>query len=127
MNEDKAPLKRNHVMYMYTCPHGDCKLRNNTYIGMTITSLSRRLTMHLQAGTPKMHTLREHQVTLTRDMIVENTEIIDSAPDHRRLQVLEALHIMEKKPGLNIQDGSTTLPLPTARPYRPLAPRGHNA
>lgn len=120
LNQENSPLKRSNVIYMYTCPHGDCKLRNNTYIGMTTTSLSRRLTMHLQAGTPKTHTLQEHQIVLSREMLVENTSIIDRAPDSRRLQILEALHIQDLKPGLNVQDGTNSLPLPTMQHQRRL-------
>ena len=111
----KTPLKMDHVVYKYTCPYGDCKLRNNMYIGMTTTSLSRRLTMHLQNGTPKEHTLQEHNINLTRKILEENTEIINKTTDFRRLIILEALHIQNLKPGLNLQNGTFTLPLPTTK------------
>ena len=101
------------MVYQYTCPIGNCQFRNTSYIGMTTTTLSRRLTNHLQAGTPKTHTLQEHNMCLTREMLVANTTIIDNCSDKRRLQVMEALHIQEKKPIMNVQIGSTSIPLPS--------------
>ena len=47
---------------------------NNIYIGLTTTTLSRRLTMHLASGGPKQHALENHNLTLTRDDLVNNTE-----------------------------------------------------
>ena len=80
---------------------------------MTTTTLSRRLTSHLQTGTPKTHTLPEHGITLSREMLVNNTKIIDSTGDKRRLQIKEALHIQKIKPSMNVQIGSTSIPLPS--------------
>ena len=80
---------------------------------MTTTTLSRRLTSHLQTGTPKTHTLQEHDMCLTREMLVANTTVIDCSNDKRRLQVKEALHILDKKPTMNVQIGSTSIPLPS--------------
>ena len=54
---DKSMLKQSNVIYSYKCPFEDCTLRQNCkYIGHTTTSLSRRITMHLQNGGPKTHT-----------------------------------------------------------------------
>ena len=83
-------LSKTGVVYQYTCPLGDCKLQNNSYIGMSTTTLSRRLTSHLQNGTPKNHTLQVHGTALTREMLVENTISLDTSDDKRRLQVKEA-------------------------------------
>ena len=49
---------------------------NNSYVGLTSTTLSRRLTMHLQGGAPLKHTRPAHNGTLNRDDIVSNTNII---------------------------------------------------
>ena len=49
------PLKKTNVIYQYKCSHGDCEHLNNTYIGMTTTTFSRRLTMHLASRGPKQH------------------------------------------------------------------------
>ena len=45
-------LMPTNIVYKYTCNVGDCELQNSTYIDMTTTTLSRRLTMHLAAGGP---------------------------------------------------------------------------
>ena len=41
-------LDRTNVIYMFKCPLGDCPLgENNAYVDHTTTTVSRRLTMHL--------------------------------------------------------------------------------
>ena len=75
-NEKTGDLGRTGVIYQYTCQIGGCKLQNNSYIGMCTTTLSRRLTCHLQSGTPKNHSLQEHGEPLTREALVENTIIL---------------------------------------------------
>ena len=66
----KTALQRSHVVYEYKCNIGECEHLNSSYIGMTATTLSRRLTLHLQSGAPRDHTRRYHGTTLTRDVIV---------------------------------------------------------
>ena len=40
-------LQKNNVIYQFKCPLGDCiSDNNNIYVGLTSTTLSRRLTMH---------------------------------------------------------------------------------
>ena len=80
---------------------------------MTTTTLSRRLTSHLQAGTPKMHTIQKHNIHLTREMLVNNTTILDGDNNKKRLQIKEALYISNKKPTMNIQIGTTSIQLPS--------------
>ena len=99
----ESKLKANNVVYMYRCPHGDCKLRNTTYVGHTKTSLSRRLTCHLQTGAPRQHTLEEHGYNITRSDLVNNTKILATEKCQKRLQILEAVIIRENSPTLNIQ------------------------
>ena len=113
LQQGRTDMSRVNVIYQYSCTIGDCKLRNNSYIGMTTTTLSRRCSAHLQSGTPKAHTLQMHGVPLTREMLVNNTTILDSSHDKKRLQIMEALHISEKKPTMNIQIGTTSIPLPS--------------
>ena len=55
----------------------------------------------------------EHGVSLTREMLVENTTILDTSNDKRRLQIKEALYISTKRPVMNIQVGTTSIPLPS--------------
>ena len=97
------PLQQTNLIYEYKCPIGECEHQNNSYIGLTTTTLSRRLTMHLQQGGPKHHTQNHHNTPLTRDMLVKNTNIIARETNYNRLHILEALLIHKQKPPLNNQ------------------------
>ena len=98
-------LQRTNVVYRRTCPDGDCKLQNKEidYIGRTTTTLSRRLTMHLRGHPPAEHTKDVHKRDITREELVENTSIIASERNARRLMILEAVLIRERCPVLNGQ------------------------
>ena len=101
---DQSPLKQSNVVYHFKCNKGDCALLPTSgYIGYTTTTLSRRLTMHLQGGGPQHHTLTEHDTRLTRQEIVDSTSILARSPDWRRLVALEAILIREKDPAINRQ------------------------
>ena len=101
---DKSLLKQSNVIYSYKCSIGDCALRENAkYIGYTTTTLSRRITMHLQNGGPKTHTESHHNQRLTRKQMVDYTTIIDRSGNRRELHVLEAIHIRDKDPIINKQ------------------------
>ena len=50
------PLQRRNVIYSHSCQHEDCGPRTS-YVGMTTTRLSRRLTCHLQAESIRNHHL----------------------------------------------------------------------
>ena len=102
--QEKNKLKANNVVYMYKCSHEGCKLRNTTYVGLTTTSLSRRLTCHLQSGAPRDHALEAHNTPLTRSELVNNTEILAKETCKLKLQVKEAVYIKELNPTLNIQN-----------------------
>ena len=117
LHKKERPIDRCNVVYRYTCQVANCTSQNNTYIGHTTTSLSRRLTMHLQAGSIKSHTQEKHDSPLTREMLVDNTKIIDSVPNLRKLKYLEAIYINIYKPSLNIQ-GINAIVLPSDREIR---------
>lgn len=104
-NQSPKPsaLKQTNVVYEYSCNHGDCELQKHSYIGMTTTTLSRRLTMHLASGGPKTHAKNAHNAILTRDELVSNTKILRHEPDYNRLQILEALLILQSNPSINNQ------------------------
>ena len=98
---------RTNVVYRYTCPHEDCRPRHICYVGATTTTLARRLTMHIQEHTgPAEHWLEHHKQKPTHKHLKENTEIIASTDDHRRLFIHEAIHIVRHKPTLNIQQNT---------------------
>ena len=104
INQEKNTLKCTNVVYQFQCPYEDCQLRNTgDYIGMTTTTLSRRMTMHLQDGAPRQHMMQEHQRALTRQDLTENTTILKKENNRKKLQILEALLIKEKKPIINTQ------------------------
>jgi hypothetical protein len=77
---------------------------------MTETTLSRRLTCHLTAGAPKIHTQQVHGERLTRAMLEENNVILSHAIDKKRLQFLEAIFIINNKPTINVQTASFDIP-----------------
>ena len=114
LNSKKRPLDKCNVVYKYTCAIANCKSQNISYFGHTTTSLSRRLTMHLQNGNIKKHTIEVHGTPLTREMLVENTEIIDSIANDKTLKYLEAIYININKPPLNVQ-GINAIVLPSER------------
>lgn len=97
-------LQTSNVIYEFKCKEGECELLAEAkYIGMTTTTLSRRLTMHLQSGAIKKHLRDVHKRDLTRQDLVDNTTIAKHVTDFSRLQVLEALRIAKVQPVLNQQ------------------------
>ena len=122
LNSTTDFLKHTNVVYMYKCNIGDCALQDVNYIGETTTTLSKRISGHLQAGAPKQHTLLSHNMDLTHTQMVDNTKVLYHAPDFIRLTVMEALLIRREKPIINQQDTGIirTLQLFTQRnPGRP--------
>ena len=100
----KGELQRTCVIYEYKCPEGDCELQpSQSYIGVTVTSLSRRLTMHLAAGGTLVHAKNNHKTQLTRKQLVENTKVLFHLKDRNRLEILEAILISKLKPLINRQ------------------------
>ena len=91
----KSNRLKTNIVYKYTCNVGDCELQNSTYIGMTTTALSRRLTMHLASGGPKINMQNNHNSTISRENLVQNTNILYYEPDFNRLQIVEAILIQE--------------------------------
>ena len=102
-----SDMKKRNVVYLFRCPEVRCP---HSYIGMTTTRLSKRLSCHLQEGAIYKHFQQEHSKTLTRDTIVNSTEVLDIAPDHKRLRYLEALNILQLKPTLNTAQEALLLP-----------------
>ena len=56
-NQSSKPttLKHTNLVYEFKCNLGECELLSSSYIGLTTTILSRRLTMHLAGGAIKSH------------------------------------------------------------------------
>ena len=110
---EKGKLKATNVVYAFKCTYGDCELRPDAvYIGHTTTSLSRRLTCHLQSGSPLQHMTDVHKRKLTRTDLTNNTTILAHESNRRKLQITEAVLIRLNKPQINTQqehDGILTL------------------
>ena len=106
-------LRSTNVVYKFKCSTGDCvHYPNRTYIGHTVTTMSRRITMHLQDGAPLRHMHQEQGIALTREMMVANTTIIARCPKRHKLQAMEAVFIRDSDPLINRQmnlRGSLTL------------------
>ena len=98
---NKSPLQEDHVIYQHTCNSEECG--PHSYIGMTRTKLTRRLTCHLQNGAIKNHYASLHDSHLTRQELVDNTVILDREQDPRRLLFLEAIYITTRQPTMNTQ------------------------
>ena len=64
--------------------------------------------MHLGFGAPKIHTEEQHNTSLNRDLMVNNTKIIRREDDTRRLKIYEALLIQQKRPTINNQETGYT-------------------
>ena len=104
MTNENSPLKQTNVIYHFKCTTGDCALLPNSgYIGMTTTTLSRRLTMHLQNGGPLTHLDKHHGQRLTRQMLTANTTILARGTTVRHLTALEAVYIRDFDPLINKQ------------------------
>ena len=123
ISKDHAMLKMTNVVYEFKCPFGECARQpNSSYIGHTTTTLSRRITMHLQEGAPKHHVLTKHKTTLQRHTIVDNTRVLVKNSNKRKLKVLEAVYIRDKDPNINRQSNMRgTIWLCDGQPLAPRA------
>jgi hypothetical protein len=100
-------LDHKNIIYHFNCPKDECirqQTVNNAYDGYTDCTLSRRLSMHLQNGAIKEHWLQVHGQKIDRKTIVECTKIRYREHDKTRLEILEALIILNEKPEINKQD-----------------------
>ena len=99
-----STLQQHNVIYMYSC--NECRTQHGQageYVGMTQTTLSRRLTMHLQTGSIKQHQLTNHETTLDRKSLVDNTSILTRASNKQELAIKEAILILNRNPLINRQ------------------------
>ena len=103
-NTPPSKLQQSNLIYKYKCNLDECEhLPESLYIGLTTTTLSRRLTMHLGNGGPKRHSNENHRTNLTRTMLEEQTEIIRKEQDTNRLHIYEAILIQSKALTINNQ------------------------
>ena len=102
----KRDTDQANIIYEFRCPNDECirQKLNNVYIGYTTCTLSRRLSLHLQNGAIKEHSINTHGNKMDRNTIVENTKVRYREQDQNRLEILEAILILFDKPELNRQD-----------------------
>ena len=83
-----SPLKRSHLIYFFNCSYGECGHHNSQYIGMTTTTLNRRLTLHKQEGAIKNHLRDNHNITITREILDNNTKILYYNNDFFQVKII---------------------------------------
>ena len=59
--------------------------------------------MHKQHGSIKTHMEETHNTTLTRQHLVDNTTFIHSNHDPKRIEIIEAIYILDFAPTINHQ------------------------
>ena len=98
-------LQKNNVIYKFKCPLEDCisDNNNNIYVGLTSTTLLKRLTMHLSDTSSIAQHLKKHSCPTTqlRKILIDNTTILEHQNNKQKLQILDALHIRNMQPTLN--------------------------
>ena len=97
-------LQKTNIIYQFKWPLGDCIFgNNNIYVGLTSTTLSRRLTIHLSDTSSIAQHLKKHSCPTTelRKIFTENTTILEHQNNKQKLHILEALHIRNIQPKLN--------------------------
>ena len=101
---DWSFCKKTNVIHKFKCRLGDyISDNNNTYVGLTSTTLSRRLTMHLSDTSSIAQHLKKHSCPTTqpRKILTDNTTILEHQNNKQKLQILEVLHIRNMQPTLN--------------------------
>ena len=123
MRNSTAPPKekaaKTNVVYKFECPERDCEPSNVSYIGLTSTTLRRRLQAHRNQGSIFQHYTDQHDRRPTVNELLESTSIIGHETTSRRLMIAEAVSIKLQKPTLNIQTTSQYV-LPSTRRQRAL-------
>ena len=70
---------------------------------MTQATLRKRLDQHYYKGSIKDHTLQAHKMKVTKEQVIENTEILTYENNRYRLAVKESLLILSENPVINKQ------------------------
>ena len=72
----------------------------NIYVDLTSTTLSRWLTVHLSDSSSISQHLKKHScpITVFREILTDNTTILEELNCKPRLQIFESLNIRNKSP-----------------------------
>ena len=106
--------QQTNVVYRFKCSVGACAHRNMTYIGLTTTTLRRRMLAHRNRGGINHHFTEKHDRKPLLKELLENTTIIHRENQRNRLYIAEAVSIMIHYPALNTQTEYDFV-LPSAR------------
>ena len=96
-------LQKTNIIYKFKCPLGDCiSDNNNIYVGLTLITLSRRITKQLSDTSSIAQDLKKHSCpTIQLWKILTNNTILEHQNNKQKLQILKALHIRNMQPTLN--------------------------
>ncbi len=72
-HRERGTTHKSHAVYKFTCKRRNCKVLPSTYIGMTTTKLSRRLTCHLTSGAPRIYTYNSSTASKSQEKTWEKT------------------------------------------------------
>ena len=118
MRNSTAPRRQEdqetNVVYQFTCPDDACQRRKTTYIGLTTTTLKRRMQGHRNSGAIHDHYTETHDRKPQVAELLNNTKIINRESTKSRLRIAEAVSIELQRPNLNIQT-QFDLVLPSSR------------
>ena len=78
---------------MTSCVIGGCEHFKCSYVGVNETTLSRGLTIHKASGGGKIHCNHVHDLSLIREDLKKNTQIMRCENGSYRLYITEALII----------------------------------
>ena len=73
----------------------------NSYIGLTTTTLKKRMGAHRYQGSIFKHFRLKHGISPSVGNLLESTEILYYESDPLQLHIYEALHIRKYTPSLN--------------------------
>ena len=103
-NTPKPALEsESNVIYRFECTVGSCRGRNVDYIGLTTSTLKKRMENHRYNGGIHGHFKAVHNRRPTTKELVENSTILHRVASYHRLAITEAVSIELRKPLLNIQ------------------------
>ena len=110
----KSLAETTNVVYKFKCSVGACQHRDSTYIGLTTSTLRRRMQAHRNNGGINNHYTQFHDRKPLLVELLENTTIIHRETQKHRLQIAEAVSISLNHPVLNTQTEHDYV-LPSAR------------
>ena len=121
MRNNNAPRpsmeNESHVVNRYECTVGACRGRGIDYVGLTTTTVRKRMDNHRYSGAIHMHFKHAHGRRPKTNELLENTTILHRVPKYHRLAISEAVCIELRRPVLNVQR-EFDLVLPSCRRTR---------